>query len=209
VFRSASGSEGETGSFRYFPGGFWEVSNDGAGRFLVAPWGMRVELESGLVEEAPGRRTPPRVPPCSLVLPPYSTFLGREDDDWQLDASRPLLEEPGALTAALTNLEDPQYRGTLTVSTETYTITSVVLGHMVQTLAIVRTEPNDDDLAALEDIKANVKDSGGLLPIRSQPARLRSTSAIRDLLNLPLTAPHRIAVTTDVTGPRALMRSDL
>jgi hypothetical protein len=30
----------------------------------------------------------------SLVLPRYSTFLGREDDDWQIDASRPLLEDP-------------------------------------------------------------------------------------------------------------------
>ncbi|MBT2546898.1 hypothetical protein [Arthrobacter sp. ISL-65] len=159
-FRSASGPEGETGSFRYFPGGFWEVSTDGAGRFLIAPWGMRVELESGVVEEAPGRGTPPRFPPWSLVLPRYSTFLGREHDDWQIDASRPLLEEPGALTAALTSLEDPQYKGTLTVSTETYTITSVDLGHMVQTLVIVRTEPNDDDRAALEDIKTTVKDGG-------------------------------------------------
>jgi hypothetical protein len=87
------------------------------------------------------------------VLPRYSTFLGREDDDWQLDASRPLVEEPGVLTAALTSLEDPQYKGTLTVSTETYTITSVDLGHMVQTLAITRTEPSEDDLDAPEDIK--------------------------------------------------------
>jgi hypothetical protein len=91
------------------------------------------------------------------VLPRYSTFLGREDDDWQLDASRPPLEESATVTAALTNLEDPQYRGTLTVSTYTYTITSVDLGHMVQTLAIARNEPNDDDVAALESIEASVK----------------------------------------------------
>lgn len=88
VFRSASGPEGETGSSPYFPDGFWEVSNDGVGRYLLAPWGMRVEPESGLVEEAPGRRTPPRFPPWSLVLTRYSTFLGREHDDWQLDAGR-------------------------------------------------------------------------------------------------------------------------
>ncbi|MDQ0618618.1 hypothetical protein [Arthrobacter globiformis] len=160
-FRSASGPEGETGSFRYFPGGFWEVSNDGAGRFLMAPWGTRVELESGLVEEGPGRGTPPRTPPWSLVLPRYSTFLGREDDDWQLDVSRSLVEEPGVLTAALTNLEDPQYKGSLTVSTETFTITSVDLGHMVQTLAIVRTEPNDEDRAVLENIKTSITGGGG------------------------------------------------
>jgi hypothetical protein len=32
---------------------------------------------------------------------------------------------------------------------------------MVQTLAIVRSEPNDDDLAALEDIKASIRRRGG------------------------------------------------
>ncbi|WP_104140615.1 hypothetical protein [Arthrobacter sp. ZGTC131] len=71
-----------------------------------------------------------------------------------------LLEEPGALTAALTNMEDPEFRGTLTVSTDTYTITSVDLGHMVQTLAIVRTEPNRDDLTVLENIKASIRGGG-------------------------------------------------
>jgi hypothetical protein len=158
TFRSGSASEGGTGSFRYFPGGFWDVTNDGAGRFLLAPWGMRAELESGLIEESSNRgATLPRFPPWSLVLPRYSTFLGREHDDWQLDASRPLLEEPGALTAALTNLEDHESRGALTVSTDTYTITSVDLGHIVQTLAIVRTEPDSDDLAALENIKASIQ----------------------------------------------------
>jgi hypothetical protein len=82
---------------------------------------------------------------------------GPVGDEWQLDASRPLLEESGSVTAALTNLEDPEYRGTLTVSTDTYTVTSADLGHMMQTLAIVRSEPNDDDRAALEDIKARVQ----------------------------------------------------
>jgi hypothetical protein len=156
----ASGPEGETGSFRYFPGGFWEVTNDGAGRFLLAPWGMRVELASGLVEEVSGRRTQPRFPPWSLVLPRYSAFLGREHDDWQLDAGRPLLEEPGTLTAALINQEDPQLRGTLTVSTETYTISSVDLGYMIETLAILRTEPDSDDLAALDEIKNSIRGGG-------------------------------------------------
>lgn len=59
---------------------------------------MRFEQDPGYFEEGPGRGTPPRRPPWSLVLPRYSTFLGREDDDWQIDASRPLLEEPGTLT---------------------------------------------------------------------------------------------------------------
>lgn len=91
------------------------------------------------------------------MLPRYSTFLGREHDDWQIDASRPLVEEPGSLTAALTNLEDPRFTGTLTVGVDTYTISSVDLGHMVQTLAIVRTEPDATDVAALDNIKASVK----------------------------------------------------
>jgi hypothetical protein len=156
AFRDASEAEGETGSFRYFPGGFWEVTLDSGGRFLQAPWGGRFE-RAGYFEEAPGRGTPPRRPPWSMVLPRYSTFLGREDDDWQIDASRPLLEEPGTVTAALTNLEDAQYRGTLTLSTYTYTLTSVDLGYMLQTLAILRTEPNAEDLAALEDLKASIR----------------------------------------------------
>jgi hypothetical protein len=71
------------------------------------------------------------------------------------------VEEPGVLIAALTNLEDPQYRGTVTVSAYTYTMTSVDLGYMVETLAIARTEPNSDDLAALEDIKASIRNGGG------------------------------------------------
>ena len=61
------------------------------------------------------------------------------------------------MTAALTNLEDPEYRGTLTLSTYNYTLTSVDLGYMLQTLAILRSEPNDDDLATLENIKAMVE----------------------------------------------------
>ena len=157
-FRSPSGAEGETGSFRHFPGGFWEVTLDGGGRFLQAPWGMRFEQDTGYFEEAPDRGgQPPRRPPWSLMLPRYSTFLGREHDDWQIDASRPLVEEPGSLIAALTNLEDPRFTGILTVNVYTNTITSVDLGHMVQTLAIVRSEPNSDDLAALENIKASVR----------------------------------------------------
>lgn len=70
------------------------------------------------------------------------------------------MEEPGSLIAALTNLEDPRFTGTLTVSVYTNTITSVDLGHMVQTLAIVRSEPDDDDLAALENIKASIRGGG-------------------------------------------------
>ena len=76
------------------------------------------------------------------------------------DASRPIVEEPGAVTAALTKLEDAEFRGTITVSSYTYTITSVDLGYMLQTLAIFRSEPNDDALAALENIKASVRGGG-------------------------------------------------
>ncbi|TSE15729.1 hypothetical protein B1A87_007290 [Arthrobacter sp. KBS0703] len=124
---------------------------------------MRFEQDSGYFEEAPDRGgLPPRFPPWSLVLPRYSTFLGRVDDDWQPDASRPIVEDSGSLTAALTNLEDPQYRGTLTVSTDTYTITSVDLGHMLQTLAILPTEPNSEDQAVLDYIKAAVRRAGEL-----------------------------------------------
>lgn len=46
--RSASGPEGETGSFRYFPGGFWEVTLDGGGRFLMAPWECGLSRTQGI-----------------------------------------------------------------------------------------------------------------------------------------------------------------
>ncbi len=68
---------------------------------LMAPWGLRVELESGLVEEAPGRAASPS-------------------------------------------------------NTETYTIASVDLGYTGETLAI-EPKPNDEDLAALENIKSSVR----------------------------------------------------
>jgi hypothetical protein len=43
------------------------------------------------------------------------------------------------------------------VTPETCAVTRVELGHMVQTLAIERTEPTGEDLAALEAIKSTVK----------------------------------------------------
>lgn len=36
------------------------------------------------------------------------------------------------MTSVLVNLEDPQFRGTLTVSTDTYPITSVELRYMLE-----------------------------------------------------------------------------
>jgi hypothetical protein len=156
-FDKATGLDGETGSFRYFPEGFWDVTLDDGTRFLSAPWGMRVELGSGEVEDAPDRgRTPPGRPPWSLVLPRRSSFLGREHDNWQIDASRRVLEEGGELNVALTNREDPAFTGTLTVSTDTCTISKVDLGYVVETLSIARAEPNAEDLAALEYIRSAV-----------------------------------------------------
>lgn len=159
--RFASGRDGEIGSFLYFRGGFWDVRVDGSVRLLLAPWGRRVEPARGAAEDGPAMRTLPCRPPWSMVLPRYSSFLGRADDDWQMDACCPVVEDTGSLTAALTNLEDPAYTGTLTVSAETYTITTVDLGHMVQSLAIVRSQPVGEDLAALEFIKTSVKKFGG------------------------------------------------
>lgn len=102
MFRGTAGPVGETGSFIYVRGGFWRVEN--GTRFPSAPSAIRKELWSDHVEEAPDRGGPPlRRPPWSLVLPRLSTFLGGN----MMSASRPALEEPGELTAALTNLEDP------------------------------------------------------------------------------------------------------
>ncbi|MFF2317950.1 hypothetical protein ACFVTE_16965 [Arthrobacter sp. NPDC058097] len=156
-FDKATGRDGRAGSFRYFPEGFWDVTLDDGTRDLMAPWGMRVEFESGEVEEAPrSGRTPPGHPPWSLVLPHRSTFLGREHDSWQIDDSRPVVEEADGLTVVLTNREDPAFTGTLTVNTDTCTISEVDLGYVVETLSITRTEPNAEDLAALEYVRSAV-----------------------------------------------------
>ncbi|MFF2318297.1 hypothetical protein ACFVTE_18770 [Arthrobacter sp. NPDC058097] len=156
-FDKATGTDGQAGSFRYFPEGFWDVTLVDGTRDLMAPWGTRVEFESGEVEEAPrSGRTPPGHSPWSLVLPHRSTFLGREHDSWQVDYNMPVVEEAGGLTVALTNREDPSCTGTLTVNTDTCTISKADLGYVVETLSITRTEPNAEDLAALEYIRSAV-----------------------------------------------------
>jgi hypothetical protein len=100
-------------------------------------------------------------PPWSLVLPRWSAFLGRADDDWQLNASLPVVEEGNSWRASLTSLVNPGFTGTLTVDAELYVITRADLGHMVQALVVDRTEPTDEDLAALEAIKSTVQQFTG------------------------------------------------
>jgi hypothetical protein len=129
-------------------------------RLLLAPWGSRALPTWGPAEDGPAMKSLPRRPPWSLVLSRYSSFLGRADDDRRMEAGCPVVEDAGSLTAALTNLEDPAFMGTLTVSAETYTITSVDLGHMVQSLAIIHSQPGGEDLAALEFIKTTLKKFG-------------------------------------------------
>lgn len=160
-FIAAPEAEGERGTFLYFEGGFWDIHIDGAARFLLAPWGSRVIEDSGEIEDGPAMTTLPRRPPWSLVLPRWSTFLGRADDDLQLNAAMPLVEDGPSWVAQMTSLERPHLGGTLTVSSEAYVITKAEMGHMVQTLAITRTTPTDDDLAALEAIKTTVKEFSG------------------------------------------------
>ncbi|MFE4541069.1 hypothetical protein [Arthrobacter sp. NPDC056727] len=157
-FIKAAGVEGEAGSFRYFPGGYWDVTLDGGTRFLSAPWGVRTELESGEVEEASGRGP---IPPGGLPGPSCCHGTRRS---WagnmttgRWDASRPILEEPGTLSVALMSLEDPSCTGTLTVSTGTYTISKVDLRYMVQILAVARTELNAEDLKVLDVIRSRVR----------------------------------------------------
>lgn len=149
--------EGEQGTFIYFEAGFWDIRIDGAAAFLLAPWGSRATHRGGAEEDGPPMANLPGRPPWSLVLPRYSAFLGREDDDWQVDADTPVTMDGGQWAVALTSLEAPRYHGTLAIDPETCAITRVELGHMVQTLTIDRTEPSAEDLAALDSLKSTVK----------------------------------------------------
>lgn len=154
-------ADGERGSFLYFEGGYWDVTIEGAARFQLAPGGSRVTHEGRNPEDGPAMEDLPMRPPWSLVLPRWSAFLGRSDDDWQLNASVPVVEEGGTWRASLTSLVKPEFTGTLTVDAETYVITQADLGHMVQTLVVDRTDPTDEDLAALEAIKSTVQQFTG------------------------------------------------
>jgi hypothetical protein len=70
-------------------------------------------------------------------------------------------EDGTSWTASLTSLVKPEFTGTLTVDADTYVITRVELGHSVQTLDVDRTEPTDEDLAALDAIKSTVREFTG------------------------------------------------
>lgn len=157
-FTSGPTRSGEAGTFVYFQGGFWDIRMGGGPRFILAPWGSRIVQPNGSIEDDPAMHNPPRRPPWSLVLPRYSTFLGREDDDWQLDAGQALVNAGGELQAALTNLEHPSFSGTLSVDGHSYVITRVDLRHMVQTLTITRSEPVQEDVATLDAIKSTVRE---------------------------------------------------
>lgn len=130
-------------------------------RFLLAPWGSTVIEANGTADHGPAMLNRPRRPPWSLVLPRCSAFLGSPDDDWQINASEPVSEIDGKLTVSLTNLEQPQFTGAMTVDPRHWIITEVRLGHMIQSLHLERTEPGPDDDAVLEDIKANVRAVSG------------------------------------------------
>lgn len=152
----AEGRMGETGSFLYFEGGFWDVSLDGAPRLLLTPWGSRL-LGDGFTEDGPARVRHSSIPPWSLVLPRYSGFLGRADDDWQINAGHPISEQGGLLVVGVTNRVDAAFTGTLSIDPATWTISRADLRGMVQTLAVSRSTPTDADLVALEHLKRDVK----------------------------------------------------
>lgn len=147
-------ADGERGSVMYFGGGYWDIVIEGAARFQLAPRGSRVTQDGTAPEDGPGLERLPMRPPWSLVLPRWSAFLGRADDDWQLNASVPVVEEGNSWRASLTSIVKPGFTGTLRVDAELYVITMADLGHMVQTLVVDRTEPTGEDLAALEAIKS-------------------------------------------------------
>lgn len=153
-FSDSRGPKGERGTFRYFGAGYWDIMIDGGPTFQVTPHGSRIVRADGSAEDGPATTNPPPRPPWSLVLPRHSTFLGREEDAWQLDAGWPVTGDQDSWIVPLKSPEAPGLNGTLTVNAATYVITRAELGHMRQTLIIDRTEPTDEDLADLERLKS-------------------------------------------------------
>jgi hypothetical protein len=156
-YPSATDTAGEAGTFTYFTEGFWDIRYKDGHRMLLAPWGSRQILADGSNEHGPPMTAPPRRPPWSLVLPRCSAFLGRADDERQISADIPAVEEDCALTVSLVSLEQPGFTGTMTVDTGIWAITLVNLGHVVERLVIERTVPNHEDVAVLEHIRASVR----------------------------------------------------
>jgi len=153
-FAASPGQEGERGTFRYFGAGYWDIRIDGGPAFQVTPQQSRIVQANGSAEDGPAMTDPPPQAPWSLVLPRHSTFLGREDDDWQLDAGWPVTGDQDSWVVPLKSREAPGLNGTLTVNAAMYVITRAELGPMMQTLIIDRTEPTDQDLADLEALKS-------------------------------------------------------
>jgi hypothetical protein len=83
---------------------------------------------------------------------------GEAEDDLQLNAAVPVEENGTSWVAQTTSLVKPEFTGTLTVSSEMYVITRAEIGHMVQTLDIIRIDPTAEDWVALETIKSSVKE---------------------------------------------------
>ncbi|SFT64813.1 hypothetical protein [Arthrobacter sp. ov118] len=158
-YPASSSQEGERGAFRYFEGGYWDIRIDGGPTFQLTPNGSRIIQANGSAEDGPAMTNPPRRPPWSLVLPRHSTFLGRTEDDWQLDAGWPATVDAGSWIVPLRSLEAPGFKGTLTVNASLYVITRAQLGPVLQTLSIDRTAPAQEDLAVLESLKSTVKHS--------------------------------------------------
>ncbi|SDL54113.1 hypothetical protein SAMN04487913_110186 [Arthrobacter sp. ok362] len=153
-FSASPRPEGERGTFRYFGPGYWDIRIDGGAAFLMTPRGSRVVQANGSAKDGPAMTNLPHRPPWSLVLPRHSTFLGRDDDDWQLDPGWPVTSDQDSWIVPLKSLQAPGLNGTLTVNAATYVITRAELGCMLQSLIIHRTEPTDEDRADLESLKS-------------------------------------------------------
>ena len=114
-YPASSSQQGERGAFMYFEGGYWDISMDGGPAFQLTPYGSRIIQANGSAQDGPAMTSPPRRPPWSLVLPRHSTFLGRPEDCWQLDAGWPATVDADSWIVPLRGLEAPGFKGTLTV----------------------------------------------------------------------------------------------
>ena len=156
-YPASSGQQGERGAFTVFRGRLLGHQHRRRTGLPADPYGSRIIQADGSAEDGPAMTSPPRRPPWSLVLPRHSTFLGRPEDDWQLDARVAGHGRRRLLDRAVEGLEAPGFKGTLTLDASMYVVTRAQLGPVVQTLCVVRTEPAQEDLAGLDALKSTVK----------------------------------------------------
>lgn len=151
---------GESGDFRFFSTGLWEITYH-TGRTLIAgpPGALSTDGQGHVIERTPHPIIAPSRPPWSLAFPVDSTILGSSRDDWRIHASQPATLIGDSYRFALTNMDNPQYEAHAEVDATRFFIKLLELPHRRESLSVARFEPTDQDLADLANLESQLVES--------------------------------------------------